>query len=130
MNELTWISERTIREIHRFQLTKYGGLEGVRDENMLSVSMARPQQLFAYGESPTIFDLAAAYAFGFAKNHPFSDGNKRVAFAVAVTFLRVNGYRLEASETDAIEIMLNLASGSVSQDTIALWLEANAIAAN
>jgi death-on-curing protein len=86
--------------------------------------MARPRHLYAYGE-PTIFDMAAAYAGGIVKNHPFADGNKRTGFMAAYTFLGRNGMRLRASQTDAVHAVLALASSETTEEQFARWLEAN-----
>ncbi|MCC5639384.1 type II toxin-antitoxin system death-on-curing family toxin [Nostoc sp. CHAB 5844] len=96
MNSIVWLSEEVIKAIHEEQIAEHGGLPGVRDRNLLLASLDRPKNLFAYGEpTPSIFDLAAAYAFAFAKNHAFIDGNKRVAFLLMAIFLILNGYSLE-----------------------------------
>jgi death-on-curing protein len=126
VNEPFWISENIARVIHADQITQHGGSPGIRDENLLSASLARPQHLFAYGE-PTLFDLAAAYGYGLAKNHPFIDGNKRVAFAVMATFLEVNGYSLDVPEMDVVVMMERLATDEESQDSLAKWLEENSV---
>ena len=86
MSEPFWISEEIATTIHEDQIAQHGGSLGIRDENLLSASLARPLHLYVYGE-PSLFDLAAAYGYGLAKNHPFIDGNKRTAFMVMYTFL-------------------------------------------
>ena len=86
MQEPIWVTEKIVLAIHEDQLVQHGGTSGIRDENLLGASLARLKHLFAYG-NPTIFDLAAAYGYGLAKNHPFVDGNKRTAFMVMYTFL-------------------------------------------
>jgi death on curing protein len=126
MSESFWISEEIATTIHADQITQHGGSPGIRDENLLSVSLARPRHLFVYGE-PTLFDLAAAYGYGLAKNHPFIDGNKRTAFAVMATFLEVNGYSLEVPQMEVVAIMEGLASDRETQDTLAKWLEENSV---
>ncbi len=126
MNEPFWISENIAKVIHADQIAQHGGSPGIRDENLLSASLARPRHLFAYGE-PTLFDLAAAYGYGLAKNHPFIDGNKRVAFAVMATFLEVNGYSLDVPEMDVVVMMERLATDEESQDSLAKWLEENSV---
>ncbi|MBD2079495.1 type II toxin-antitoxin system death-on-curing family toxin [Leptolyngbya sp. FACHB-17] len=124
--EPIWISESFVRRIQLDQLDRYGGRPGMRDESLLSASLARPRNLFIYGESPTIFDLAA-YAYGLAKNHPFVDGNKRVAFVVMAVFLELNGYSLDAPEAEVVQVMLRLASGEETQESIAQWLESRSV---
>jgi death-on-curing protein len=113
--------------MHSDQLSQHGGTSGIRDENLLSASLARPRNLFTYGESPTVFDLAAAYGYGIAKNHPFIDGNKRVAFVAMATFLELNGYSLDTPEMEVVIMMERLAMGLESQDSVAAWLEENSI---
>lgn len=124
MIEPFWIDEETAKVIHADQITEHGGALGIRDENLLSASLARPRNLFAYGE-PTIFDLAAAYGYGLAKNHPFIDGNKRVAFMVMYTFLGLNGYSLDVAEGDVVAVMLRLTTEQENQDSLAQWLAEN-----
>ncbi|MBE9129322.1 MULTISPECIES: type II toxin-antitoxin system death-on-curing family toxin [unclassified Coleofasciculus] len=126
MNEPFWISEDIARIIHADQIVQHGGSGGIRDENLLSASLARPRHLFAYGE-PTLFDLAAAYGYGLAKNHPFIDGNKRVAFAVMATFLEINGYTLDVPEMEVVVMMEGLATAQESQESLARWLEENSV---
>jgi death-on-curing protein len=126
VNEPFWISEDIARIIHADQIAQHGGSVGIRDENLLSASLARPRHLFTYGE-PTLFDLAAAYGYGLAKNHPFIDGNKRAAFAVMATFIEVNGYSLDVPEMDVVVMMERLATDQENQDSLALWLEANSV---
>lgn len=105
-------------------LAEFGGLGGLRDEGLLESALARPQQLFAYGK-PSLFDLAAAYAFGLVRNHPFLDGNKRIGFTTAVVFLELNGYRFAASEADATIKTLALAARELDEADYAAWLKAN-----
>ena len=126
MSEPFWMAEEIATMIHADQIVQHGGSPGIRDENLLSASIARPRHLFAYGE-PTLFDLAAAYGYGLTNNHPFIDGNKRTAFAVMATFLEVNGYSLEVPEMEVVGIMERLASDGETQDTLAKWLEENSV---
>lgn len=126
MSEPLWISENIARIIHADQIAQHGGSVGIRDENLLSASLARPRHLFTYGE-PTLFDLAAAYGYGLAKNHPFIDGNKRAAFMVMYTFLGLNGYFLDVPEMDVVVMMERLATDQENQDSLAKWLEENSI---
>lgn len=102
----------------------HGGPAGVRDLGLLESALARPKNLFAYAESPpTLAQLAAAYAKGVVANHPFVDGNKRTAFTVSVTFLRLNGRRLTASKEDRVLTFWSLAAGSLSEEQLADWFE-------
>jgi death on curing protein len=94
VNEFFWLDEAIVSAMHEDQLAQHGGLTGIRDKNLFLASLDRPKNLLAYGEpTPTIFDLAAAYGYGFAKNHVFVDGNKRVAFVTMATFLELNGFK-------------------------------------
>ena len=101
MKEPIWVAEKIVLAIHEDQLVQNGGSPGIRDENLLGASLARPKHLFTYGE-PSIFDLAAAYSYGLANNHPFVDGNKRTAFMVMYTFLGLNGYWLQVDEMEVV----------------------------
>jgi len=105
-------------------LERFGGLSGIRDEPMFESALGRPQQAFAYG-SPTLFELAAAYAYGLAKNHPFIDGNKRIAFMAAYSFLGLNGHEVDAPEEEAVLHTLALAAGEEDEAAYAAWLEAS-----
>ncbi|WP_374990398.1 type II toxin-antitoxin system death-on-curing family toxin [Sphingosinicella sp. LHD-64] len=105
---------------HAEQLAEHGGGEGVRDATLLESAMARPQNLAAYGE-PDAADLAAAYAFGIARNHPFVDGNKRTAAVVSETFLVLNGYSLGASDAELAVAFIALAAGELSEAETADW---------
>jgi death-on-curing protein len=126
MSEPIWISETVALAIHEDQIAQHGGRAGLRDENLLSASLARPRHLYTYGE-PTIFELAAAYGYGLAKNHPFVDGNKRTAFMVLYTFLGLNGYSLEVPEREVVGMMEGVAADEKSQDVLAGWLEVNSV---
>lgn len=131
MNEPFWLEELMVKTMQADQVTQHGGLSGIRDENLLSASLARPRNLFAYGELiPTIFELAAAYGYGLAKNHPFLDGNKRVAFVAMATFIELNGYSLDVPETEVVVTMERLAADEETQESIAVWLQENSIARN
>ena len=107
-------------EAHREQLIEHGGGQGVRDSGLLERAMARPQHLVAYGQ-PDAAALAAAYAYGIARNHPFVDGNKRTAAVVSETFLVLNGFALEASDAEVVVAFLALAAGELGEDELADW---------
>ncbi len=124
MQEPIWVTEKIVLAIHEDQLVQHGGTPGIRDENLLGASLARPKHLFADG-NPTIFDLAAAYSYGLTKNHPFVDGNKRTEFMVMYTFLGLNNYWLEAPEMEVVVKMEGLAMGTETQEAIVLWLSNN-----
>ena len=119
-----WFEEATVLAIHNEQLLQHGGLAGVRDLGLLKSALARPEQLEAYG-SPDIFDLAASYSHGLARNHPFVDGNKRTAFVLAETFLVMHDVSLFATDEQCYLSMIQLAAGEIEQDTFAAWLRAN-----
>lgn len=121
MKEPFWISKEILLAIQSQLLARFGGLDGLRDEGLLDSALGRPLQLIHYGR-PDLFDLAASYAHGIVKNHPFLDGNKRAGFMAAYTFLGINGYRLEAPEEQAVLQTLALAAGELDADGYAEWL--------
>jgi death-on-curing protein len=124
VKEPLWLSKSLILAVHDRLLADYGGSSGLRDEGLLESALGKPQSLFAYGK-PTMSDLAASYAVGILKNHPFLDGNKRTGFVAAATFLDTNGIELIASEADATLKTLGLAAGEISEAQYADWLKAN-----
>jgi death-on-curing protein len=124
MKEPVWILREVVLMAHEQSLAEFGGAGGLRDAGLLESALGRPQHLFTYGK-PSLFDLAASYGFGLVKNHPFIDGNKRAGFVVAVTFLQLNGWRLEASEVDATLRTLALAAGEMTEAAYAEWLKVN-----
>ena len=115
-----WVTGAVAIAAHAEQLAEHGGGEGVRDMSLLESAMARPQNLAAYGE-PDAAALAAAYAFGIARNHPFIDGNKRTAAVVSETFLLLNGFALDASDAELVVAFLALAAGELSEEEMADW---------
>ena len=121
MTEPLWLSRQAIEIIHDEQLAEHGGAGGLRDAGLLESALARPQNLFAYGEGD-FCALAAAYAAGIVRNHPFVDGNKRTGFLAAYAFLGVNGLDLIAPEAEAVVMTLDLASGEMSEEGFAAWL--------
>lgn len=110
--------------VHDRQLAEHGGLAGVKDAGLLDSAMARPLNKFAYGEND-LCALAAAYAFGIARNHPFADGNKRTAWVIARLFLKLNEVEIAFSKADAITMMLALASGELEENQVADWFRAH-----
>jgi death on curing protein len=126
MKEPEWVLRETALTLHEQSLAQFGGSAGIRDEGLLDSALSRPQNLFSYGK-PTLFDLAASYAFALAKNHPFIDGNKRTAFVTAVLFLELNGWSFQAEEADAAVRTFALAAGAMNQAQYADWLEANSL---
>ena len=120
--DFVWILEETVTAIHSRQISEHGGSDGTRDLGLLQSALARPQNLLAYGEGVDIAALAAAYAYGIAKNHPFIDGNKRTALVVMRTFLAANGADFQASQEDKYVTLLKLAEGSLEEDELATWI--------
>ena len=124
-----WINRQALVLLHDESLAIHGGGAGLRDEGLFESALARPENLAAYG-SPDVFECAAAYAFGLARNHPFVDGNKRVALLASGVFLRINGYRLNVSQADAAEAVISLAAGDLSESAYAAWLRAGCVELN
>lgn len=122
MKEPVWIERSALLAIQGVLIARFGGLNGIRDEGLLDSALNRPLQLFYYG-APNIFDIAAAYAQGIVKNHPFLDGNKRAGFMAAYTFLAVNGFQLVAPEEEAVLQTLALAASEIGAEEYALWLK-------
>ena len=120
-HRIKWVPEKAIHAMHLELIADFGGAAGVRDEGLLTMSLERPRNKYAYGEHD-IFELAAAYGFGFTRNHPFVDGNKRTAFAVIDVFLRLNGCALASSEEEAYATMIQLAAGDLQEAQLARWL--------
>jgi death-on-curing protein len=123
--EPRWLSRVVVDAIHHDQLREHGGLPGVRDENVLESALARPQQKWHYAPESDAPALAAAYAFGLVKNHPYRDGNKRIGFLAMITFLGINGHELDATDAEVVTAILALAEGTVSEDDLADWIRAH-----
>src|SRR5947209_5104893 len=119
--EPTWLTRRMLDALHDAQLREHGGSPGVRDGGLLESALARPRHKWAYASRPDLAMLAAAYAFGLAKNHGYVDGNKRVAFVAAYVFLGLNGQDLEASEPDVVTTMERVADGRLKEAALAEW---------
>ena len=123
---IVWLEKALVLAIHDRQLAEHGGSAGVRDETLLESALARPQQLFAYGDPPPdLAELAACLAFGLARNHPFVDGNKRTAYVAYRTFLALNEIELVASDEEKYLTMLALAEGKLSEKDFSAWLHAH-----
>ena len=118
--EPVWLDSRVALAIHDRQLAEHGGGEGLRDAGALESALARPVNRWSYGEDDAAI-LAAGYAFGIARNHPFTDGNKRTAWVLARLFLAANGHDLRFTATDAIAVMTALAAGELSEEEMADW---------
>ena len=122
-----WISEELILAVHDRQIAEHGGPAGVRDQAMLESALARPQQRMAYGGADVDLPaLAAAYAYGIARNHPFVDGNKRTAAVACELFLELNGYLLVATDPDMYPVFYGLAAGEISEEELTIWLREHA----
>ena len=124
MSEPRWLELNIVLDIHAEQLALFGGADGIRDLGLLESALARPINKFAYGESDLAV-LAAAYAFGLARNHPFVDGNKRAAFASIIVFLGLNGHDFDVPTENATAIILGLAAGEVGEENLARWIGDN-----
>ena len=122
MKEPVWVLRETVEALHDRLLSEFGGLPGIRDEGMLDSALSRPPYQFAYGTT-TAFSLAAAYAYGLIRNHPFIDGNKRIGFTTAILFLELNGLRFGGSEAEATIKTLALAAHELGEADYANWLE-------
>jgi death-on-curing protein len=122
-----WLLESVVLDIHEAQLAEHGGGAGVRDEGLLRSALARPQNLLAYGEAPDGAALAAAYAFGIARNHPFVDGNERTAFVAMELVLDLNGWTLMADDADCIATMETVAAGTSSEEDLLAWVRAHVV---
>jgi death-on-curing protein len=119
-----WLSRQLILAIHDEQLAEHGGAIGIRDEGLLESALARPLNLAGYGQ-PDTAELAALYAIAIARNHPFADGNKRVAYVALETFLALNGLRFPVSDADAVIMTLRLAAGDVTDQAFTAWMQSN-----
>lgn len=124
MKRTRWIPRDVLLAIHDELLSEHGGLRGVRDDGLLDASLARPRNKHAYAGA-NVYRLAAAYGYSFARNHPFHDGNKRVALSCVDVFLRLNGYELVATEVDAVTTLTELAAGDLEESAFASWIEQN-----
>jgi death-on-curing protein len=120
--EPRWLSRIVVDAIHDDQLREHGGLPGLRDQNVLESALARPRQKWHYAAQPDVPVLAAAYAFGLVKNHPYRDGNKRIGFLAMATFLGLNGHDLLATDAEVVAEFLALADGGVSEEALTDWI--------
>ena len=122
MTEPRWLALRVVLAIQADQVREHGGSPGVRDRGLLESALARPVNRFHYEADSDVFDLAASYGFGIARNHPFIDGNKRVAFQAMYLFLGLNGHRIASDEPEVVRMVLALASGDLAEPELADWL--------
>ncbi len=123
--EPKWLTAQLVQAIHTQAVAEFGGSHGVRDMGLLESALDRPRNLYAYGDDPTLFDLAAAYCTGIVKNHPFIDGNKRTGDLTARAFLFRNGYLFEPDEIDEVNMIVALAAGEIEEDVLARWISDN-----
>ena len=120
--EPTWLTRVIGDAIHSDQIREHGGLPGLRDQNGLESALARPRHKWLYERSTDLASLGAAYAFGLARNHPYHDGNKRIALLAMLTFLAINGQDVEADDDDVLTTILALATGHITESQLAAWL--------
>lgn len=126
MPEPNWILEDVVSAVHKRQIAEHGGAEGVRDVNLLLSALAKPRNLYNYSDSkPDISAMAASYAYGIARNHPFVDGNKRTALVVCRLFLKLNGVELTITNAEKYHIFMRLAAGKLSKEKLANWMRTN-----
>jgi len=126
--EPRWVSRLVIDSIHFDMLATFGGMPGLRDEDALESALARPQQRLAYEPKADIASLTAAHGYGIARNHPFNDGNKRVAFMAMAVFAALNGFEIEAPEAEVVAYMLDLAAGTLALEELAAWVRSRLVA--
>jgi len=124
MSQFVWVAPEVVLAVHDAQLAEHGGLSGVRDENLFRSTLMRPQNQLAYG-TPDLADLAAAYGYGLARNHPFNDGNKRTALAITEIFLALNKIELLADDAQCVLAMVAVADAAMSEVEFAAWLRTN-----
>ena len=125
MKGITWVLDAVVLAVHDEQLAVHGGLSGIRDRGALESALARPRNLAAYEECDDVARLAAAYAYGIARNHGFADGNKRTALVTADLFLMLNGYELVSSPVENVLTILSLADGTLLEEQLTSWIRKN-----
>lgn len=121
----TWLTQTQVVMLHRESLQLFGGLQGVRDAGLLASALDGPKNKWHYDSSISLFDLAASYAFGIARNHPFMDGNKRASLLAVRAFLFINGFTFVPEETETVTVIEGLAAGTVDEALLAGWIEEN-----
>lgn len=124
MTEPRWLTSEEVRAAHEKQLVRFGGPPGIRDENALESALARPINRWRYEEAD-LASLAAAYAFGLARNHVFVDGNKRIAFVAMTTFLRLNAVAFKPDQAQATAMIVELAAGEIDESGLTRWIRDN-----
>ena len=120
-----WLLEEAVISIQQMLIAEHGGLPGIRDRSLLESALNRPKQQIAYGDNYGLAELTASYCYGLARNHPFNDGNKRIALTVAGVFLEINGHSLVAPEAEAVLIIEGLAAGKLKEEDLAAWFSDN-----
>jgi death-on-curing protein len=125
--EPRWLNKKIAEAIHLDQIKQHGGSMGIRDEGLLESALDRPKNTWHYQQNSSIFELASSLGIGIAKNHPFIDGNKRTSFLLMYVFLASNGFNIETSENDVVQVMLKVADGSIKETELAKWLEQNTV---
>ena len=123
MREPVWVRDDVVSAIHQRQIAEHGGADGIRDADLLESALNKPKNLFAYNKKVAAAELAASYAYGIARNHPFIDGNKRTAFVVCRLFLKLNGHDIQVSQLEKYETFMHLASGNITESKLAEWIE-------
>ena len=126
MSDPVWLDREDCLAMHEKLIERFGGLQGIRDEGLLDSALNKPLHVFNYGK-PTVFELAASYALGIVKNHPFLDGNKRTGFVAAALFIEANGFSFQATEEEAVLETLALAAGERAEADYAAWRAGNAV---
>ncbi len=126
-DSIQWLDRRALLLLHEESLADHGGLSGFRDEGLFDSALVRPQQILNYEPDATLARLAAAYAFGITRNHPFSDGNKRTAYLALDMFCRLNGWAVKTSQLDVLNTMLALAAGNLMEEVLVLWISKHLI---
>lgn len=121
MTEFVWFSIEDVVAFHEHQITEHGGIPGIRDMGLLESALSRPQMKMQFGEAD-LASIAAAYAFGIARNHPFLDGNKRTALVTAEAFLVVHGMQIAADDAEVVAVILALASGEIEEEELLFWI--------
>ena len=121
MKEPSWILPEVVTAVHQMLLSEHGGAVGIRDAALLESALNRPRRRFEYAINPSVFDLAASYCYGLANNHPFIDGNKRIALTIAAIFLEINGYTINAPEPETVVIIEDLAAGNLTEESLSEW---------
>ena len=125
MTDPIWIDARDALLLHDRLLALHGGAAGVRDDGLLQSALARPQQHYAYADTPDLIEMATVYTAGIVRNHPFVDGNKRTGFVVGILFLELNGYRFTATQESAAQAVIELAAGTLDKAGYTSFLRAN-----